>query len=158
DTTGWPAPYPSTPQPEVEAGPDVQTVVTHRNLAAASQAYQQFRQLWPAVGSGDLGPPERAPTHVAGDALELFRELHDSAPDAAERMAAATLGMPEAGQEFLGFRLIEELGRGAFGRVFLAFQGDLANRPVALKVSTDLQGESHTLAQLQHTNIVPIYS
>src|SRR5262249_34413300 len=111
-----------------------------------------------ARGAGDLAPPERTPTHLAGDALELFRELHDSDPDAAERLAAATLEMPEAGRDFLGFRLIEELGRGAFGRVFLAHQGDLANRPVALKVSTDLKGESHTLAQLQHTNIVPIYS
>src|SRR5262249_22484489 len=52
----------------------------------------------------------------------------------------------------------EELGRGAFGRVFLAQQDDLAGRHVALKISTDLAGESQTLAQLQHTNIVPIYS
>ena len=54
--------------------------------------------------------------------------------------------------------LVEELGRGAFGRVFLARQGDLADRPVALKVGDRLFGESQTLAQLQHTNIVPIYS
>jgi len=50
------------------------------------------------------------------------------------------------------------VGRGAFGRVFLARQNDLANRLVALKVSADLFGESQTLAQLQHTNIVPVYS
>jgi hypothetical protein len=66
--------------------------------------------------------------------------------------------MPETGTTWLGFHLVAELGRGAFGRVFLAHQGDLANRPVALKVATDLIGESQTLAQLQHTNIVPIYS
>src|SRR3954447_19440260 len=66
--------------------------------------------------------------------------------------------LPEVGGEFLGFRLIGELGRGAFGRVYLARQGDLASRPVALKVSTTLFAESQTLAQLQHTNIVPIYS
>jgi serine/threonine protein kinase/Flp pilus assembly protein TadD len=50
------------------------------------------------------------------------------------------------------------LGRGAFGRVFLARQNDLANRLVALKVSADMFGESQTLAQLQHTNIAPVYS
>src|SRR4051794_37187123 len=66
--------------------------------------------------------------------------------------------LPEVGSEFLGFRLIGELGRGAFGRVYLARQGDLASRPVALKVATDLFDESQTLAQLQHTHIVPIYS
>jgi serine/threonine protein kinase/tetratricopeptide (TPR) repeat protein len=66
--------------------------------------------------------------------------------------------LPEPGTAFLGFRLLEELGRGTFGRVFLAEQGDLANRYVALKVSADIWAESQTLAQLQHTHIVPINS
>src|SRR5262249_51294872 len=70
--------------------------------------------------------------------------------------AAATL--PPPGTEFLGFHLDEELGRGTFGRVYLARQGELAGRHVALKVACDIVGESQTLAQLQHTNIVPIYS
>jgi eukaryotic-like serine/threonine-protein kinase len=65
---------------------------------------------------------------------------------------------PEVGTQFLGFELIEELGRGAFGRVYLARQGALASRPVALKVGRGLFAETQTLAQLQHTNIVPIYS
>jgi serine/threonine protein kinase/Flp pilus assembly protein TadD len=65
---------------------------------------------------------------------------------------------PRPGTEFLGFHLERELGHGAFGRVYLARQGDLAGRPVALKVACDVDGESQTLAQLQHTNIVPIYS
>jgi serine/threonine protein kinase/Tfp pilus assembly protein PilF len=74
----------------------------------------------------------------------------------AERLT--TTAMPTLGSSFLGFELLEELGRGVFGRVFLAQQGELAGRLVALKVSTRLPGESQTLAQLQHTNIVPIYS
>ena len=43
--------------------------------------------------------------------------------------------MPKAGQRFLHFDLIKELGRGVFGRVFLARQTQLADRPVALKVT-----------------------
>src|SRR5262245_7629288 len=66
--------------------------------------------------------------------------------------------LPEIGSEFLGFRLVRELGRGAFGRVYLATQDELAGRMVALKVSVDVSGESRSLAQLQHTNIVPVYS
>jgi serine/threonine protein kinase/tetratricopeptide (TPR) repeat protein len=66
--------------------------------------------------------------------------------------------LPAIGDWFAGFHLVAVLGRGAFGRVYLARQGDLADRFVALKVSTDLAGESRTLARLQHTNIVPIYS
>ncbi len=76
----------------------------------------------------------------------------------ADRLAEVEGAFPDVGTTFLGFRLIDELGRGAFGRVYLARQGDLAGRMVALKVSTEMSGESQTLAQLQHTNIVPIYS
>jgi serine/threonine protein kinase/Tfp pilus assembly protein PilF len=66
--------------------------------------------------------------------------------------------LPLVGGAFLGFRLLAVLGKGAFGQVYLAEQADLANRYVALKVARDIFGESQTLAQLQHTNIVPIYS
>lgn len=76
----------------------------------------------------------------------------------AARLQTAFHKMPKAGDEFVGFRLVSELGRGSFGRVFLAAQKELGGRPVALKVSADLTGESRTLARLQHTNIVPVYS
>jgi serine/threonine protein kinase/tetratricopeptide (TPR) repeat protein len=66
--------------------------------------------------------------------------------------------LPEAGDSLFGFRLRQELGRGAFAHVFLAEQEDLAGRPVVLKVSPIEGDEPQTLAQLQHTHIVPIYS
>jgi serine/threonine protein kinase/tetratricopeptide (TPR) repeat protein len=70
----------------------------------------------------------------------------------------AVLRLPEVGDQLFGFRLLHELGRGSFARVFLAEQANLAGRLVALKVS-DLGGdEPQTLAQLQHSNIVPVYS
>ena len=43
-------------------------------------------------------------------------------------------------------------------RVFLATERHLADRPVALKVSRVGSREPQTLALLQHTNIVPVYS
>jgi serine/threonine protein kinase/tetratricopeptide (TPR) repeat protein len=65
---------------------------------------------------------------------------------------------PCVGDQLGGFRLVDELGRGARGRVFLATQTDLAARPVVLKI-TPLDGAEHLcLARLQHTNIVPVYS
>src|SRR5205807_4237593 len=85
-------------------------------------------------------------------------DVRRSDRQAAGQLARALADMPAAGTEFLGFHLIAELGRGTFGRVYLARQGELADRPVALKVSGDVLGESRTLAQLQHTNIVPIFS
>src|SRR5262249_50857514 len=88
----------------------------------------------------------------------IFEELHGSDPASAEQLAHAVVAMPRAGQQVAGFHLLAELGRGAFGRVFQARQGELANRLVVLKIVPNLLRESQTLAQLQHTHIVPIYS
>jgi serine/threonine protein kinase/Flp pilus assembly protein TadD len=97
--------------------------------------------------------------HGNSDQARLFADLHRSDPEAAHRLAQAVLTLPEVGTELLGFRLLAELGKGAFGRVYLAQQGDLADRSVVLKICPDVHnGESRTLARLQHTNIVPVYS
>ena len=92
------------------------------------------------------------------EGVDFFQDLHRTDPAAAGRFAVAVAELPETGSQFLGFRLDSELGRGAFGRVYLARQGDLADRPVALKIAADVGGETRALAQLQHTNIVPIHS
>ena len=65
---------------------------------------------------------------------------------------------PKPGQELGGFRLVSELGRGAFARVYLAEELLLAERQVALKVSEALGDEPQALARLQHAHIVPIHS
>jgi serine/threonine protein kinase/Tfp pilus assembly protein PilF len=73
-------------------------------------------------------------------------------------LSAVPTELPQVGDEFLGFSLLAELGRGAFARVFIAQQGQVAGRLVALKVALGLFAESQTLGQLQHSHIVPIYS
>jgi serine/threonine protein kinase/Flp pilus assembly protein TadD len=89
---------------------------------------------------------------------DLFLDLHRTDPQAAHRLAEAVTAMPEVGSDFVGFRLLSELGRGALSQVFLARQGDVANRYVVIKVAPDIAGETQTLGQLQHTNVVPLYS
>jgi serine/threonine protein kinase/Tfp pilus assembly protein PilF len=86
------------------------------------------------------------------------RRKLSAAPAPALAGSATVAALPGVGESFVGFRLLAVLGRGAFGQVYLAEQADLAHRYVALKVARDIFGESQTLAQLQHTNIVPIYS
>jgi serine/threonine protein kinase/tetratricopeptide (TPR) repeat protein len=161
EVRGWPE-SPAGPsrssdseRPSPAPGPTPPAEATTEMERAAS-AYQAFRQRGP-------GCPEELDFllesfRVPGAHAELLRSLDRTDPRAAERLAEALAGLPRAGGHFLGFRLCEELGRGAFGRVFLARQGDLADRLVALKVSADVAGESHALARLQHTNVVPIYS
>lgn len=74
------------------------------------------------------------------------------------RAQASLKRLPDVGDTVFGFRLCRELGRGAFARVFLAQQEQLAERPVVVKLSPIEGKEPQTLAQLQHTHIVPIYS
>lgn len=68
------------------------------------------------------------------------------------------LPWPEPGSRFLQFDLIAELGRGTFGRVFLATEPSLGERQVALKVAPHGGEEADILGRLRHPNIVPIYS
>jgi serine/threonine protein kinase/tetratricopeptide (TPR) repeat protein len=66
--------------------------------------------------------------------------------------------LPEAGDTVGDFRLLARLGQGGQGQVFLACQLSLGDRPVVLKISTQRGGEHLSLAQLQHTHIVPLLS
>ncbi|MFO0960980.1 MAG: serine/threonine-protein kinase [Isosphaeraceae bacterium] len=73
-------------------------------------------------------------------------------------ISASAPKFPEAGQTIGGFHLVAEIGRGSFARVFRAEERQLADRPVALKVSRTGSREPQALARLQHTHIVPVYS
>ncbi len=90
--------------------------------------------------------------------IECLQKEGRIAGDAANRWEDFERQMPKVGDVFLDFELIKELGRGGFGTVFLARQASMAGRLVAIKLSADLFGETQTLAQLQHTNIMPVYS
>jgi tetratricopeptide (TPR) repeat protein len=65
---------------------------------------------------------------------------------------------PQVGEEIDGFRLLAELGGGARGRAFLAAEQPLGGRLVVLKLSPQGGDEHLSLARLQHTHIVPLYS
>jgi serine/threonine protein kinase/Tfp pilus assembly protein PilF len=89
--------------------------------------------------------------------LELLLDCHRLLlPDLA--LAARPAVFPEVGEVLGDFRLLADLGRGASGRVFLATQPSLADRPVVLKVTPYGEEEHLSLARLQHMNIVPLYS
>ncbi len=66
--------------------------------------------------------------------------------------------LPNTGEMWGEFELLGVLGTGAFAKVYLAKQHGLAGRLVALKLTFRKTHESHWLATLQHSAIVPIYS
>jgi hypothetical protein len=74
---------------------------------------------------------------------------------------------PEVPAAIGRYRVVDRLGAGAFGRVYVAFD-DILSRSVAIKVPNpervssprDLEAyldEARILAQLEHPNIVPVY-
>ncbi len=114
--------------------------------------YQIDTSLWAEVTS-DSDSVDDPPTELV-NCVPLV-----SPTDPVEKPTTQeTITFPKVAETFMGFQILKELGRGAFARVYLAEQAELASRLVALKVAHQLADESQTLARLQHTNIVPIHS
>jgi eukaryotic-like serine/threonine-protein kinase len=74
------------------------------------------------------------------------------------RPPAGAAELPAVGEHLGPFSLRAELGQGASGKTYLASEPTLADRPVVLKVISDDQEEHLSLARLQHTNIIPLFS
>jgi eukaryotic-like serine/threonine-protein kinase len=117
--------------------------------------------------AGSIHPKEDATRAV--EVLPFQQDLHDPSVDTPApsvhtktkitgKTKLSITRYPSINEIFLGFRLVGDLGSGAFARVFLAEQIELSNRLVALKVTTRPTREPQRLAKLRHTNIVPIYS
>ncbi len=109
-----------------------------------AQRFGVDSETWPRVASY----PQTEPVSVTKGHEDRYSQLDPLSEN----------GFPTVGTDLHAFHLQCELGRGAFSRVYLARQGDLANRLVVLKVSAESFAEADKLAQLQHANIVPIYS
>jgi hypothetical protein len=87
-----------------------------------------------------------------GDRLRVVLDCHQLLAEPPEHQPAVV------GETLGEFQLLAELGRGARGQVFLATQISLARRLVVLKVAHSEGAEHLSLARLQHTHIVPLYS
>jgi len=121
-------------------------------------AYEEFCRQ--AEASSALKPQEfaaRFPTiqHSLLRLLEFDQLLQN---DSQLYSRFVNLSWPDVGTNFLGFQLVEELGRGSFSRVFLARETQLGGRPVVAKVCRRGIEEAHFLGQLDHPHIVPVHS
>jgi eukaryotic-like serine/threonine-protein kinase len=118
--------------------------------------------------TNDLSDTEGSQPHAQGssgslDATKDLSETKGSQPPV-EGLGGSTIGDPSR----IGrYRIIDRLGQGGFGRVYLAHDDDL-DRPVAIKVPNperitdpeDVEAflvEAKILAKLDHPNIVPVH-
>ena len=170
--------------PELFADPHLVLELTYeeyrlRKQAGETPARREYEQrfginasLWPQASRLGVIPPSQEPPQPTISPSEVNRrgqpplpsDVVILAPTPKEALALHATeggrdqGMPLPGTQYLGFHILDLLGKGAFSRVYVAQQTDLANRHVVLKIATDMGGEPYNLAQLQHTNIVPIFS
>jgi serine/threonine protein kinase/Tfp pilus assembly protein PilF len=137
-----------------------------RRQAGEEVGGEEYRQRWgvdisgwPADAATGVVPLVNRGADFSCDLELSLQEMSRIEPRRASRLDHALASFPAEGEEICGFRLVAELGRGSFGRVYLAQQRELADRPVVLKLTpAALCDEARTLARLQHTHIVPIYS
>jgi serine/threonine protein kinase len=100
---------------------------------------------------------ERFPHYRQSVAKMLaMHELLDQCPQFAIDMERSD--WPAPGDRFLGFDVLQPLGRGSLARVYLAREPALGSRTVVIKVARIGGREAETLGKLSHPNIVPVHS
>lgn len=100
-----------------------------------------------------------SPSEEAGEDLSVTAFAPSFATPQSPRSSRRVVAIEvlEPGSRIDDFEIVTVLGRGAFGCVYLARQMSL-NRNVALKISMNEGNEGRTMAQLEHENIVQVFS
>jgi serine/threonine protein kinase len=121
------------------------------------RAYEEYCER---LDAGDAVEPDEFCARFPAFETSLRRLLqaHNNLENDPELLRELSVRWPEPGETFLGYRLLSELGRGAFARVFLAQELAVGGRLVAAKLSLHDDREADTLGRLHHPNVVPIFS
>jgi serine/threonine protein kinase len=86
---------------------------------------------------------------LVGDELEEFFE---------PRTNKEQIPWPREGERRGDFKIVRELGRGSFARVYLATESSTGDRLVVVKFSASGNTEARILGRLAHPHVVPILS
>lgn len=124
-------------------------------LDAAYEEYCQRLQQGEVLDAAQFceGFPDLAPS------LQRQIEVHHLIAERSSFLReCCRMTWPSPGDRVMGLLLIEELGRGAFSRVFLALDLRLGERQVVAKLCYGGSHEAWILGKLEHAGIVPIHS
>jgi serine/threonine protein kinase/Flp pilus assembly protein TadD len=144
--------------------PDAQAALKeHPELANDHEAVTDlaFGEFCQRLERGEFVNPRAFADHFPSCRSTLFRIMngHQLTVDNPGLLAdPPRKKWPEPGDQFVGFSVVRELGRGAFARVYLATEPALGGRSVVLKVGMHGSGEAEILGRLRHDNIVPVYA
>jgi eukaryotic-like serine/threonine-protein kinase len=86
------------------------------------------------------------------DELHVLLQCHELV-----QPTLAKVSWPAPGESIGPLQILQELGQGALGRVYLATENQLGCRSLVVKVAPRDMREPQMLSRLQHTNIAPIY-
>jgi hypothetical protein len=101
-----------------------------------------------AAGFGEL----EASVLRAAEVMEFFLANRQDRDDLGSSV------WPSAGDRFLHFDLLEQLGGGLLSRVFVARDNAVAGRHVVVKLTPSTDREIRALGRISHPGIVPILS
>ncbi len=176
----------TTPQPhfDVAAAADIRTAsdarlfvshVLRNDLGDCVFDARDVLERWPELAPYesailDLVYEEYARRSAAGEDIdshvfaEQYPELrslvleHIQAHQLLEKCFDGAPIWPREDEDFHGFEVLSEIGRGAFSRVYLARETEIGHRRVVLKVCLSRTHEANLLGQLEHPAIVGVHS
>ncbi len=125
--------------------------------------HEYERSLRPAAAAPTVAHSSTVTASLAGESLEMAggTALAPSCPPSLATSIRDAETLPTEGlapgARIDDFEIMDLLGRGGFGAVYLARQLSL-DRQVALKVTAWQGGEGRKMAQLEHENIVQVFS
>lgn len=120
----------------------------------------RFGELWESLESRleKFPPPSKSRSELPSDLPTLIHAGFNPRSSSDRVAPASARTEPLAiGQTIGDFELLEILGRGSFGIVYLVRQISLS-RYAALKISDHLGSEARTMAMLEHDHIVQVFS
>ena len=128
---------------------------SHSDLSKASRVEQIYQDFCTRRDAGEAVDPDEFLNRFPSLKGSLQRLLHAHLylEENSFLLADSVPGrFPSVGESFLGFHLLQELGKGTFARVFLARESKLGNRLVAVKIVKSLHGgvEAKILGQIKH--------
>lgn len=132
-------------------------LLKHRSLAI-DLAYEEFclrEEQGEALDPEKFGARFRGLSHSLTRVLAIHRMMHKLSNGLDVHKE---IDWPKLEEQWLDWKLVEEIGRGAFSRVYLAEEPSLGNRRVVVKCSRYGASEAFVLGKSAHRNVMPIHS